>query len=254
MDSAKRRRRVWRFATGSRPARAMLAGCLLLIHVHVGCASARPGPTLPPLRSAAPEPAPAPATEILPGPEIRPFSAVTGDIRILGGARFDLGMAVVSLRPRDRPASTPDASGVVRVRSESRAFEPPLRVAWPRQPIELVNGGPLVHRLFTPRLPDRVFELAPGGRSERFVLVDRGPARFYCSLHAGETFLVLIEDAPWVAVLGSDGRYRFEPVPPGRYTLTLWSERVAGPIRQILVDGYSRIVEPIWLDPELIDP
>ncbi len=216
MDSAKRRRRVWRFATGSRPARAMLAGCLLLI--HVGCASARPEPTLPPLRSAAPEPAPAPATEILPGPEIRPFSAVTGDIRILGGARFDLGMAVVSLRPRDRLRARRVSSGCGR-----SPGGPPLRVAWPRQPIELVNGGPLVHRLFTPRLPDRLFELAPGGRSERFVLVDRGPARFYCSLHAGETFLVLIEDAPWVAVLGSDGRYRFEPVPPGRYTLTLWS-------------------------------
>ena len=46
--------------------------------------------------------------------------------------------------------------------------------------------------------------------------------------------------------------YEFEPIEPGRYTLTIWSEFADGPVRDIYVDGYTRKTEPVWIDPDLV--
>jgi len=181
---------------------------------------------------------------------------VWGDIRFAasGGPALDLGPAVVYLRPRKGWSPGGDRASTARIVSQTPEFAPELTVVRPGQEIVFVNDGPLVHRLFSPDVRDLVLEIQPGSRSQRFSIRARGPARFFCSLHAAETFVVFAETATHVAVVSEDGRYRFTRVAAGRYTLGLWSERVAGPVRQVAVNGYTRTREPIWLFADLIEP
>ncbi|MCG8469051.1 MAG: hypothetical protein MJB57_12745 [Gemmatimonadetes bacterium] len=220
-----------------------------------GCSSDRPEVSLPTARPPAAEverPVTEPADSIA---TPRPTAMVSGDIRFArrGGPAVDIGETVVYLRRRGTAQGT-RSSSTVRVTSETEEFAPPLTVARPRQGIVLANEGPLVHRIFTSELEDVAFELAPGARSDRFSVGGRGPVRFYCSLHSDETFVIYVEDAPHVAVLNDSLEFEFDGVEPGRYTLAIWSERVSGPIREVSVDGFTRLREPIWLFADLIDP
>ncbi|MDX1577780.1 MAG: hypothetical protein R3266_04820 [Gemmatimonadota bacterium] len=181
---------------------------------------------------------------------------MSGEIRFIrAGTVPALGTVAVGLLPRSIAGSPEraEAHPTLRVVSTTAEFRPATRIARPGQPIVLENRGPLVHRIFSPRLDDRVLPLPPGERSESFSLDESGPARFYCSLHADERFVLMVVSAPWAAVASGTGEYRFGPLPAGRYTLWIWSERISGPVRDIVVDGYSRSFEPIWLDPALID-
>jgi len=182
-------------------------------------------------------------------------SSVSGDIRFLERADgdVDLGPIVVYLRPR---AAAPDSAeslrGPVVVASSGEAFAPPLAAVERGRRVVFENDGPLAHALFSADLPGARFEIPPEGRSAPFAMPAIGPVRFYCSLHAEETFVVFGGNAAHIAVVEPGEPYSFSHVASGRYTLSIWSESVSGPVRDVFVDGFSRAVEPIWIDPDLV--
>lgn len=242
------RGRPWRFAT-VRPAIAASIG----VATWTGCVAPRVEVELPAPRAAIEvhEPEDQPV-------ESRPLattSAVSGEVQFLhrGGPAVDLGATVVYLRPKRGAVRWAPASSTVRVTSSTEAFAPPLTVVRPGESVALVNDGPLVHRLFSSDLDSDATELGPGERAAPIRIVGRGAFRFYCSLHADETFVVYAVDATHFAVLRDETGYAFESVPPGQYTLSIWSERVSGPVRDVYVDGFSRTRESIWLDARLIN-
>ena len=46
---------------------------------------------------------------------------------------------------------------------------------------------------------------------------------------------VYVAPSPWYALAGSDGAFEIRGVPPGRYTLRLWAERLPGAERAVTV-------------------
>lgn len=197
-----------------------------------------------------------PATERAVAPEYRPTATVVGDVRFLDSPEddFDLGPVVVYLVPRGaaRAARRTGTRPPLIITSRTAAFDPDLvAVAFGRK-IVFANEGPLSHTLFSADLAGPRFKLPPGTRSRDIGLPRVGPIRFYCSLHSDETFLVFVGDAEHIAVVEGRTWYSLGPVEAGRYTLTLWSELVSGPIRDVMLDGYSRAVERVWIDPALV--
>jgi len=257
--------RFWRFARLGRVIGRVIGRAigrtiapLVVACTAAACATARPEVEIPGVR-----PGPAdiqvPLTESVeapPTPQPSAVSVVSGEIRFAqsGGPALDLGATVVYLRPLDRKERKARSSSTARISSSTEAFAPPLTVVRPRQNVIFVNDGPLVHRLFSQDLGDGTFVLEPSGRSEPFHIEGRGPTRFYCSLHPEETFVVYAADAEQVSVASNSQTFRFRDVPEGHYTLWIWSERVAGPIRVVYVDGLTGSQERIWLFANLISP
>lgn len=244
------RGRFWRFASVGRPVAAIIAAATL-----GACASARPEVLLPAPRSSA-SAITDPSTDSLETIEHAPHSVVTGSVRFLprGAAPVDLGATVVYLRAESRSTdSRPASRGTVRIVSATQRFAPPPTLVRPGQRVVLENRGGLMHRLFTAALRDTPLMVDPEGRSKPFSLGTRGAIRFYCSLHADETFVVFVEDAEHAALVSEGREYAFGPVAPGWYTLAIWSERLSGPVRMVYVDGYTRTHESIWLVAELIE-
>lgn len=190
--------------------------------------------------------------------EHRSESAISGEIRSLDGsnALADLGPVVVYLVPRDvgRDALPAEPLPALVLTSRSAAFSPPLVAVARDQKLVLANEGPLAHGLFSAEIEGPRFDLPPGTRSAAFPIPPRGPIRFYCALHADETFVVFGGRVQHLAVVEAGENYRFEGVESGRYTLTIWSPRVEGPVRDVIADGYTLAIEPIWIDPDLLRP
>ncbi len=51
-----------------------------------------------------------------------------------------------------------------------------------------------------------------------------------------------------------DGAYRIARVPPGDYTLRVWSAELAGVVGQLQVGVATETSQTIWLDPAKISP
>lgn len=188
------------------------------------------------------------------------MATVEGDLRFLDrpGGPVDPGWVVVGLVPRTKAiaVSGPGASAaplVIVTRTE--VFHVDLEAVPLGRPVVLANEGPLAHKLFSASLGSpRSVDLPPGTRSLPIELPAVGPIRFYCSLHADETFVLFAAGVRHVQVVSSGGGFRLGSVAAGRYTLTVWGDRVSGPVREVVVDGYSRMLEPVWIDPDLLRP
>lgn len=218
-----------------------LAGCA------PGPAIVMPSPRASPTSSAGvadpvPRPAPLPSE-----------ATVTGDIRLLerteGGV--ELGPIVVSLIPRHGALAPTRTDAPIVVASRGETFAPALAAIPAGRNAVFANDGPLAHAIFSADLPETRVDVPPGGRSAPVRIPPIGPVRFYCSLHSDETF-VLYGGAGHIAVVRTGESFSFTGVEGGRYTLAIWSELVSGPVREIVVDGLSHAVEPIWIDPDLV--
>jgi plastocyanin len=132
----------------------------------------------------------------------------------------------------ERPTS------VVSVDQTGCMFAPRVVGVQTGQPIEFTNGDPTLHNVHT--APERStgvnFGLAQKG-ARRAIHIDRAeimvPIR--CDVHPWMRAFVGVLDHPYFAVTGSDGSFRFDRVPAGRYTLGVWHERLGRMTEQLTV-------------------
>jgi len=174
------------------------------------------------------------------------------------GAERSLGPVVVLLERTGRSNQPNQNNRVVRVTSTTDLFDPPFAAVGVEDTVILVNQGKLQHSFFSPDLDSDlgsnvVIPVAPGGEYASVDFVAAGPKQIYCSLHPDETFSIYVAGTPFYAVLEQDGSYVIPEVPNGQYHLTIWSQAVSGPIRQVSVDANEMTVENIWIDSKRID-
>lgn len=195
--------------------------------------------------------------------EIGLVGSVRGRIRLLADSveTPGLGLTVVLLQRRSsragagRSSSRSTSGDTVRLVSRSPRFEPRFRALRGGQPVLFVNEGPLKHRIFSTDVePRSAIDLEPESEAGPLVLEPTGPIRFFCSLHPDETFVVFAARADHLALPDSRGAFRFPAVPSDRYTLSIWSEAVHGPVREIEVSGAGVTETVVWIDPRLIRP
>ena len=196
------------------------------------------------------------AAEHAVAPEPQPTTRVTGDVRFLDSSVSDpdLGPVVVYLMPHGqaRAVRRTDPQRPLVITSHRADFDPPLVAVGRGRAVVFANEGPLSHTLFSADLPGARFELPPATRTRDVQLPPVGPVRFYCALHSDESFVVFAADTEYMAVVKGGSPYSLGPVKAGTYTLSIFSERVSGPVRDIRVNGYSRAIEPVWIDPALV--
>ena len=165
----------------------------------------------------------APATAALP---------VTKDGAVCGASQPDesllvqgdrLANVVVVVRGAPPPPPARVALGQERCR-----FLPHVQVAPLGSRLDLVNGDGILHGVrgwmerrtrFDVAMPSQGKEEAPGR-------LDRpGVIQVRCDVHAWMASYVVVADGP-AAVSAADGTFTVGDLPPGRYTVTAWHERL----------------------------
>jgi plastocyanin len=130
-------------------------------------------------------------------------------------------VAVVYLEGDFPPAAVP----LQQVAQKNMTFVPSLLPVRTGTRVEFPNYDDTYHNIFS-FSPAKRFDLGryrPDERPIPSVLFDvPGLVVLRCDIHEHMRGLILVLDTPHFVVTGTDGRYRLEGLPAGRYTLKVW--------------------------------
>lgn len=132
--------------------------------------------------------------------------------------------AVAWLLPLDTPVPKAAEARTYRMVQKDKRFDPHLMVVPVGSLVEFPNLDPFFHNVFSLYNGKR-FDLGlyePG--SERGVHFDReGVSYIFCNIHPEMGAVILALATPYYAI-SRDGVVTIPHVPPGRYSLNVWSE------------------------------
>jgi plastocyanin len=155
-----------------------------------------------------------------------PSGTVSGQVALLanGAPRPDASNAVVWLEGAHRGEEGPGATRGS-MRSDRKRFAPRVVVVPRSGAVDFPNVDPIFHNVFSVSGANR-FDLGlyRSGSSKSKQFDEPGLVRVFCNIHPQMVGFVMVVDSSFTAVTGSDGRFRFEGVPAGSWTLKAWHE------------------------------
>jgi len=153
-----------------------------------------------------------------------------------GVSLADVLPVVVYLEPLDAPPPRPPATPRPTVHQRDARFAPRFLAVAAGQTVEMPNDDAIYHNVFSYSKPnDFDLGLYPAGQSRAVSLRHPGMVKLYCSIHESMTGTIFVAPSPWFATVSADGRFAIPGVPPGRYRLATWPERLPATRREITV-------------------
>jgi plastocyanin len=136
----------------------------------------------------------------------------------------------------------PGADTPVDVLQRDTLFMPSAIAVQTGAVVRFPNGDPFFHNVFS-YSPGARFDLGryPEGESRQVTFARPGIARVFCEVHEFMRAVVLVTDHPFHAVVGEDGSFRMEGVPPGEHTLAAYHPDL-GTLEQRLVVRAGEVV------------
>ncbi len=184
-----------------------------------------------------------------PNPEAAGAS-ISGEVILVAGQtpHPDASNAVVWLEGAHR-ADVPATSPRAQMRSDQKQFRPRV-VAVPRSAtVDFPNVDPIYHNVFSVSGANR-FDLGlyRSGASKTHEFDQPGLVRVYCNIHPQMVGFVMVVDSDFVMVTGPDGKFRFDGVPAGSYTLKVWHEEAGETATPVALRSGENEDTPIRLD------
>ncbi len=121
-------------------------------------------------------------------------------------------------------------------------FEPHALVLTSGSTLEVANSDPTLHTVhwYGPTSGNLALPKVGGtARRPTIELRDSGMYQLRCDIHGWMRAYVRVDPHPYHAVTNAAGGYRIEGVPPGRYTLVAWHERLGARRRLVEVAAGS---------------
>ena len=178
-------------------------------------------------------------TTLRPG---RHVDAVRGRVEILekGGATKDLDGTIVWLEGDGLGAAQPQR---LEIAMGDKTFRPGIVLAPVGSTVSFPNEDDFDHNVFS-RSEAKPFDLGLYGRGiAKGVTLERpGLLNVYCNVHARMAAVVLAHASPFASRADATGRFQFDNVPTGRYTLRAWHERGGDQSLQLTVPGPDSLV------------
>jgi len=111
--------------------------------------------------------------------------------------------------------------------------------------VDYQNSDDVLHNVFSPDKCAEKFNLGtwPKGQTRSYSFKEAGcfPVML-CNVHPEmEAYIVVLEN-PYYAVSAKDGSYEIKNVPPGKYTLKIWHEKLKGQSVKIEVPEKGEVV------------
>ncbi len=111
--------------------------------------------------------------------------------------------------------------------------------------VDFYNSDDVMHNVFTPdKCADR-FNLGswPKGIKKSYTFKKPCVAVILCNVHPEMSAYVVAVETPYFAVTAKDGSYTIKNVPPGKYTLKIWHEKLKGKPVEITVPEKGTVTQ-----------
>jgi plastocyanin len=97
--------------------------------------------------------------------------------------------------------------------------------------VDFLNSDDVLHNVFSPDACADKFNLGtwPKGQKRSFTFKHADcNAVILCNVHPEMEAYVVVLSTPYFATSAKDGNYEIKDVPPGKYTLKIWHEKLKG--------------------------
>ncbi len=108
-------------------------------------------------------------------------------------------------------------------------FQPHVTAVLKGTTVEFLNSDPVGHNVYWPSISGNkklTHNLGtwPQGQKKPFQFNDIGVVPLLCNVHPEMSGYVVVVPTPYFAVTDKEGNFTLKDVPPGHYTLKVWSE------------------------------
>ncbi|TAK31259.1 MAG: hypothetical protein EPO40_05515 [Myxococcaceae bacterium] len=191
-------------STDRRSSALLAAACALGVFAHASIASAQPSP---------------------------PSGALHGTVDARPAAAR--ASAVVYLETVPGTFRPPPAHA--RVDQRGLQFIPHVLAVLRGTTVDFLNSDNVRHNVFTPDGTRYNLGSWPQGEVRSTPFAQVGVFRQLCQIHPEMQSFVVVLANPYFAVTDAEGAFRIPNVPPGTYTLKVWSERLPTTSQQVTV-------------------
>ncbi len=145
---------------------------------------------------------------------------------LLVSPRRELKNAVVWLdNPPPGAAPAPDAK--VEIDQNGCVFVPRVVIVPAGGTVDFLNSDRLLHNIHaTPKLNVSFNRTQPKNRTIPVTFAKPEIVRINCDLHSWMVGWVVVSAHRYYAITGADGQFSFDNLPPGKYDLHIWHERL----------------------------
>jgi len=157
---------------------------------------------------------------------------------LLVGAQRGVRNAVVWLQTPPPGAHWPNAPVRVEMDQKACSFVPRVVLVPVGGTVEFLNSDRLLHNLHSASKDNPTFNRTqPRGRAIPIAFAKPEIVRVDCDLHSWMRAWVVVADHPFYALTGEAGEFELPSVPPGKYTLQIWQEKLGIATREVTVSA-----------------
>lgn len=193
----------------------ILMPSLMFLALCPGVARAQPAPA-----PAAPAPAAAAAPGTLSGVVQAPV------------AKHRAG-AVIFVKQGPKPSAAQAAPQLAKMDQKGMVFTPRVLPILQGSTVEFANSDPVAHNVFT--VDGEKYDLGtwPKGEVRKYTFAKAGVYRQLCKVHDDMLAFIVVLQTPWFAVSDKSGQFTLRGLPPGKYTLGVWHEKLGAADLQV---------------------
>jgi plastocyanin len=174
-----------------------------------------------------------------PGSRAADNGTVTGTVTAKGLATNS--NVIVSLQAPGLVVKSPAAP--VEIDQKGKIFVPHVLAVVTGTTVKFLNSDPFEHNVFS---PEGRYDLGtwPQGQAKQHTFTKAGVSTQLCRIHPEMEGFIVVLDTPYFAKTDQAGAFQIANVPPGRYTLVAWSEKLKETKQAVVVEaGKSSTVQ-----------
>jgi plastocyanin len=157
-----------------------------------------------------------------------PAGGIVGTVKAKGAKNG--GDAVIYIEKA--PGKTfPAPREHLKMDQKNMTFVPHVMAVLAGTTVDFLNSDDVLHNVFSPDKCAEKFNLGswPKGQTKSYTFKDAGcTVTLLCNVHPEMEGYVVVLETPYFAVSAKDGSYAIKDVPPGKYTLKIWHEKLKG--------------------------
>lgn len=128
--------------------------------------------------------------------------------------------------------------GTASIDQKGCVFIPHVAMAAPGSTVNLFNSDDVMHNLHSWSMKNTAFNEGVTGKGKLQKTFEFPETiKITCDVHKWMTAWLIVQDNPYYAITGADGKFKLEGVPAGTYTVQAWQESIGKTTQEVTVNA-----------------